>query len=195
MSEKPTYSTRMRSRQDAFERFKEEMKQAADFATFEGRIKELERVCLNTPGMGLGGVDEPKPSNRSRAWYAEKILVTIGLVRDFLRRGQADYAASEAVMVGVWAEEAEARHNWPEVRKWSKLCEQNSKSAKDRGRKVSDAAKKLAEALQSAALEYRSTHPYKPPANSTRAMARHLARKLGKNENTIRHHLQKLGIQ
>ncbi len=180
---------------EEFERFKAEMRRRAPFASFEGLIKELERVCQNTPGVRFGRSHEPEPSELSRAWYAEKILLSIWLVRDYLKHGQAVYAASEAVTIGVWAAEAEARHNWKEVQSWLKFCDRSREAARKRGRELSEAAESLQRDVESAAKEYRAQNLYDRRTNSTRRMAVRIARKLGKNENTIRHRLKKLGIR
>lgn len=87
-------------------------------ATFAGRIADLERVCRQTPGRRIEG-HEPPPRCHSRQWYAEEILLAISAARQWLESGHADFAASEAVVVGALAAEAEARHNWPELKRWN----------------------------------------------------------------------------
>ena len=181
--------------QAGFERFKDEMKNLARLATFEGRIEALERVCRRIPGVLPNRPPEAYPAEHTRPWYAEEILLLIQQVRHHLARGEADFAASQAVMVGVWAAQAEARFNWPEMRRWRKLCERNRESARTRGRDVRETASDLARKVRAAGEEYRRTHPYHSRTASTRRMAHDLARKLGQNCNTVRTHLRKLQIR
>jgi hypothetical protein len=181
--------------QAGLERFKEEMKRLAHLTTFEGRIENLERLCRSIPGVLSNRPIEEPPAEHTRAWYAEKILRNIEQVRHHLHRGEGDFAASQAVIVGAWAADAEARLNWPEMRRWREWCESNRESARKRGRDVSEAAYDLARQVKGAAEEYRRKHPYHPRAGSTRGMARDLARKLQRNCNTVRTHLRKLGIR
>jgi hypothetical protein len=180
--------------QAGFERFKDEMKNLARLATFEGRIEALERVCRRIPGVLPNRPPEAYPLEHTHAWYAEEILLSIQQVRYHLARGEADFAASQAVVVGALAVEADARLNWPEVRSWRELCERNRESAR-RGRGMRETAADLARKVRAAAKEYRRTHPYHPRTASTRRMALDLARKLGQNYNTVRTHLRKLQIR
>lgn len=177
--------------QGGWERFKEQ----ARLATFEGRIEQLERICRSTPGVLPNRAADPRPPKHSRAWYAEEILFAIRAARHHLAHGQASHAASEAVVIGFLAAEAEASHNWPAVRQWNDLRLRNQVSARKRGRDLSEAAQHRARAIQDAADKYRRQHPYHPRTNSTRSMARDLAHRLGQKYNTVRDHLRKLGIR
>jgi hypothetical protein len=104
---------------DEWERLKADARERARLATFEGSIEQMERACLKTPGAWPNRANpNTPPSKLSRAWYAEEILFAIKSARRLLAAGQADYAAGEAVLIGALAAEAEARHDWPEMRKW-----------------------------------------------------------------------------
>jgi hypothetical protein len=180
---------------EEWERLKVTAKEQARLATFEGRIERLESVCLKTPGiLPNRAIDNPPPEH-SRAWYAEEILLAIRSTRHHLDHSQAEYAAGEAILIGALAAEAEARHNWPEVRQWRNLCQRNRELAQKRGRSVSDAADARACEIRDAAAEYRRLHPYHSRNSSTRALARHVAHELGVKLPTVRGHLRKLSIR
>jgi hypothetical protein len=104
---------------DEWERFKADARERARLATFEGSIEQMEHACLKTPGAWPNRANpNTPPSKPSRAWYAEEILFAIKSARRLLAAGQAEYAAGEAVLIGALAAESEARHDWPEMRKW-----------------------------------------------------------------------------
>jgi hypothetical protein len=104
---------------EEWERLKDAAEKQARLATFEGSIEQMERACLKTPGAWPNRTNpNTPPSKLSLAWYAEEILFAIKSARRLLAAGQADYAAGEAVLIGALAAESEARHDWPEMRKW-----------------------------------------------------------------------------
>jgi hypothetical protein len=83
-------------------------------ATFEGLIADLEQICVrDLPPPGVTAIPD------SLAWYAQELLAAIAVVRHWLVQGDASVAAREAVVVGMLAATAAARHYWPEVQRWT----------------------------------------------------------------------------
>jgi hypothetical protein len=135
---------------DEWERFKADARERARLATFEGSIEQMERACLKTPGAWPNRTNpNTPPSKLSRAWYAEEILFAIKSARRLLAAGQADYAAGEAVLIGALAAESEARHDWPEMRKW-----REQQDARRRGGQASKHLRGLQEALNRLVTEH-----------------------------------------
>lgn len=147
--------------QAAWERFKEEAKRQAHLATFEGCVGHLEKVCLRTPGAWPTREIHDRPPENTRARYAEDILFAIRAVRDHLARGEPSYAASEALIVGALAMEAEARFNWHEIKAWRAMREGQEKSRATQAQRQ----RELLEAVD----ELRARHPGK--YDSARAAA------------------------
>ena len=164
-------------------------------ASFEGRIGELEKVCLaECPHGWIGSKAEPA----SRRWFAIKILYSIKAVRDLLVRGDALGAASEAVEVGALAMEAESRQllvgdaSWRSFR--SKQRERANKATATR----SDKKARFDQRLREAALAVQ----VQEPSISIRAIAARLRKdfrmKCEGRENQIealRKRLVRLGIR
>ncbi len=148
----------------AWERFKEEAKRRAYLITFEGRIEHLERVCQNTPGILPDRALDARPPEHSRARYAEDILRAIRSVRHYIARGDASYAASEALIVGALAAEAEARHSWPEMKAWRAV-----RAGQVKARATLEEQRRE---LLAAVCQVRALHPGK--YESARAAATHL---------------------
>jgi hypothetical protein len=66
------------------------------------------------------------PEPESREWYAEEILLAISVARHHIKRGDAAWASVEALRIGALAIEA-SRLNWPEIRGWRELLDNESK--------------------------------------------------------------------
>lgn len=108
-----------------FEDLKAQMKESALSNTFEGRIEELETICLRIPGALPNRAPDARPKEHTLPWYAEQILFFIRVVRNLLKQGSASHAAAEALKVGVLA--AEAQRLWPGLREWTKALDNESK--------------------------------------------------------------------
>ena len=123
-------------------------------ATFDGRIAELEQICRrDLPPSGV------IPTSESRAWYAKEIVDAVGVVRLWLAQGQADIAAAEAVVVGMLAARAGARHHWPEVRRWSAHLETLRRGSQAGAQATRERAARRAAPLRAAVETCRRKHP------------------------------------
>lgn len=164
--------------------------------TFDDRVEQLERACCQTLGGNFSDYlkHDSDAKRGSRLWYAKEILFAIECARGYLSSGDAQRAASEAMVVGVLATESDSSESWPEVGKWLDLCERNRQAALKRGRNRSAAAEDLALRVRHAADAYRAKHPYDLRTRSQRRLARDLAKELGENWKTVRGHLQRLEI-
>lgn len=107
-------------------RFIEAMQEYALRSTFEARVGQLEAICRNIPGICPNRDPGVPPEPESREWYAEAILFAIRAARHFIERGDAAWASAEALSIGALATEA-ARLNWPEIRGWRELVDNESK--------------------------------------------------------------------
>jgi hypothetical protein len=160
--------------------------------SFDGRVADLERLCRQTPGRRTDGHD-PAPRFGSRAWYAEEILRVISVVRHWLKQGEAELAASEAVEVGDLATEAKAKFS-----SWREILLREARTAKNRELSVrgAEARRDMAqnqlpdETIIAAARAYFAKHP----TQSMRSMAATIARPLKANAKTILSRLRKRGL-
>lgn len=192
-SETQTYVGAPRSRSELREDLKAIrglVKEHNQRCTFDGLVVDLERACRRTSGVRRKA-DHPRPAFGSRAWYAEEILTAIQAVRSALTRNEPDLAASEAVIVGALATEAEAKFRWGHV-----LLQA---ARRDKNRELSQraaAARRAAtidrdSVIITASKVYRDKHP----RHSTRTMAAVIAKPLDLKAGTVRDRLRKLNIR
>jgi hypothetical protein len=159
--------------------------------SFDGRVADLERLCRQTLGRRTDG-HEPAPTFGSRTWYAEEILRVISVVRHWLKQGEAELAASEAVEVGDLATEAKAKFS-----SWRDILLREARTGKNRELSVrgAEARRDMAqnqlpdEIIMAQARAYFAKHP----THSMRSMAATIARPLKGNANTILSRLRKRG--
>lgn len=158
--------------------------------TFDGRVAELERTCQRTPGVSGEGPQAP-PVFGSRAWYAREILFTMQVVRDALVRNEPQLAASEAVLIGLLAAEAEAKFRWGHLllrqARHTKNRELSQRSADMRRAATADRDT----SIMALSRAYRGRHP----THSKRSMAMSIARELDMKVGTVRDRLRKLRIR
>jgi hypothetical protein len=133
-----------------------------------------------------------EPVRGSRAWYARNILLAIGAAQGARARNDVSLAMSEAVEVGVWATEAQAKFGpWPTVL----FREAQARTNRELGRRGAAAVRQRAderdrEILTEAAV-YRRKFPDVTFQHSTRSMAKHIARALDMKDGTVRDRLRK----
>lgn len=141
-------------------------------ATFDGRVADLERICRRDLPMS-----DELPTEDSRPWFAREILLAISAARHWLKRGEADFAASEAVIVGALAATAEARHNWPELKRWNEYL------AKQRARSLAGVVTKRDNTVRRDAVLLASVRAarLKHPGHSRRAIANTLLSQYGRS--------------
>jgi hypothetical protein len=160
-------------------------------STFDGRVADLEQFCRRH----RSSLASPAAFG-SRAWYADTILGVIGAVRHALARGDVQLALSEAVEVGAWATEAQAKFGT-----WADLLLREARIRKNRELSPRGGAARRAKAAERdnevilAARRYRSRHPDVTPEHSTRALAKMIARDLDMKEGTVRGRLRTLGLR
>lgn len=156
--------------------------------TFDGRIADLERACKHLRG------DELQPAFGSRAWYAQKIQLAIGYVRDALARGDVQLALSEAVEVGDLATEAKAKFS-----SWRGLLLREARATKNRelsGRGAKASRDSAQERLDDEiVITHARAHFEKHPTHSMRSMAANIAGLLDAKSATILDRLRKRGIR
>ena len=160
-------------------------------STFDGRAADLERVCrrhvdawrtVQVPGEPIA-VDF-----KSREWYAQEILTVIEEVRNALARGAWQRAASDAVVVGALAAEAEAKHNWTIVQLGIKRTRDTQTSGRGRGKQITAAARAEDSKTRQLVRQYRTSDELE--GHLVGFLASHLKR----NPQTIRRRLKRLGI-
>ncbi len=108
-------------------RFKEAMKEYALQSTFEARIGRLETICHKVPGVLPERPLDSPPETHSQAWYAESILFGISAARHQISKGDAAWAAVEALNIGALATEA-ASLNWSDIRGWLPLIDNEAQT-------------------------------------------------------------------
>src|SRR5262249_16615273 len=162
------------------------------------RIGQLEQICIRI----LADSNEPvvsdsenvqernRPMSGSRAWYAKTILMSIGAVRLALQHSNIQLALSEAVELGAWATEAQAKYQWAD------LLLLEARTRKNRALSQRAAVVRRAQAterdkdIQRHAQQYRARHRDVTREHSTRSMAKHIARALEMKEGTVRDRLR-----
>lgn len=149
--------------------------------TFDGCVADLERVCRrDLPASNAS------PAIGSRPWYAREITGAIDAARHWLKNGQPDFAASEAVVVGMLAAEAEARHHWPIVQLGIKNRQSTQAAGRTRGKTIAEDARLLSRQIRQTVSRYK--------ASDDRLTIRKLAKDLEKSAITIQRHLTKMGL-
>ena len=159
-------------------------------STFDGRVSELEQLCKR---LRREKPEDPKaqpevPEFGSQAWYAAEILLSMKIVRTALAGGDAERAASEAVVVGALAAEAEARHHWPVVALGAKRLADVRRAGRARGQEIAARARREDQRTIELVSQYRSA----PTIGHT--LVGFLAERLDRNAQTIRRRLKRLGI-
>lgn len=125
---------------------------------FDGQISKLERTCRRAARRGPDS-SQTEPQFGSQRWYASRILLAIHAVRAALAKNDSELAASEAVLVGVLAAEAQAKFHW------RNLLLQRARAVKNRelGRRSADAraaeVRKRDDEIREAICNYRLRHP------------------------------------
>lgn len=118
-------------------------------------------------------------------------MFALRTVRDALAHDEPQLAASEAVLVGALAAEAEAKFRWGDVllrqARATKNRELSRRSAAVRQKAAVDRDREIA--VES--LAYRKKHP----THSTRCLANWIARELEIRVGTVRDRLRKRGIR
>lgn len=107
-------------------RFKEALTEYARQSTFEARMSRLETICREIPGVLPNRPLDAPPEPQTQAWYAEAILFGINAARHQVAKGDAAYAAVEALSIGALATEA-ARLDWSDIRGWLELVDSEAK--------------------------------------------------------------------
>ncbi len=168
--------------------------------TFDGRVADLEKFCSRNRSSLTRSVKMPggkirlpiPPAYGSLAWYAEIILGVISAVRDALARDDVQCALSEAVEVGAWATEAQAKFST-----WADLLLHEARTRKNRELSSLGAAAVRAKAAErdsdiiTEARLYRTRHRDVTREHSTRHMAKTIASRLDMKEGTVRDRLRK----
>ena len=158
--------------------------------TFDGRVAHLEGLCQRTAGVREGRRPSA-PDFGSRAWYAKDILVAIRLVREALARNEWQLAASEAVLVGALATEAEAKFRWGDLllgrARVLKNRELSQRSADARHANATERDREI--------IVARRLYRAKRPTGSTRALALWIAHQLDMPFGTVRDRLRTIGLR
>lgn len=151
-------------------------------AHFDGRVADLERTCSRDlrkrKAMQLLRAG-------SRAWYANRILLAIAATRHWLNAGEAQFAASEAVVVGALAGQASARHQWPSVQGWLVAQKGRRKGLRARTAVIQDRASKRAKALREWVDTLRASHPEWSNRSLAQASLRKFPQKSDSREKAI----------
>jgi hypothetical protein len=175
----------------------------ARFRTFDGRVKPLEQFCRKLVRQWVAR--QPRiPTNVWQAtqpvlpaagnefgapeWYAREILSAIDEVRSALAKNEAERATSKAVVVGILAAEAEAKHNWKIVQSGKARRREKRKSALGRGKAISKAAS------QEDVKTRRLVEDYKASDQIETSLVSYVAQRLGRHKQTIQRRFKRLGI-
>ena len=173
-------------------------------STFDGRVADLEQFChrnrsspaSSATARGADSLRPIPPAFGSLRWYADTILGVIGAVRHALARGDVQLALSEAVEVGAWATEAQAKFG-----PWADLLLREARTRKNRELSPRGGAARRAKAAERddeiipAARRYRTRFPDVTREHSTRAMAKLIARDLDMKVGTVRGRLRTLRLR
>jgi hypothetical protein len=168
--------------------------------SFDGRVDKVEQHCRQMlaeharggPALTEKDATPNGPAFGSQEWYAKQILMAIGAARSAQLRGHMSLAMSEAVEVGAWVTEAQAKFGpWANVL----LGEARSRKNRELGRRGAASVRRKAETrdreILQAAAAYRRMFPDVSTEHSTRNMARHIAGDLAMKEGTVRDRLRK----
>ena len=156
---------------------------------FAGRVADLERLCRRDFDAWRASVQHRESiaiEYGSREWYAREILIVIAEVREALTRGDWQRAASDAVVVGALAAEAEAKLHWLVVKLGIKNRTSTQAAGRTRGANIAKEARDLDRQIQRTLDRYKSS--------DSRPTVRMLARDLEKDRRTIGRHLKRMGI-
>jgi hypothetical protein len=179
----------------------EHNREEARRSTFDGCVEALERLCrkdfdkwraAQLPVKAWRAIKPfPPPiaiTFGSREWYAQEILTVIEEVRHALACGEWQRAASEAVVVGALAAEAQAKHRWPMVQFGIKHRHEKQLSGRGRGKAITKKARADDEKMRRLVSRYRTSDEQEGH------LVKYLAEQMEQHPKTIRLRLKRLGI-
>lgn len=176
--------------QDGFRLLKANARIHAETHNLEATMRRLEAIARKEAPKPRG-----KPTPESRPWFAREILREIGFIRHHLARNEASWAAYAAMILGRLAMEAEARHDWPEMRWWNEMLAKNREAGRKGGKVRTAKADELGCEVQDLALKFRESTPYDRVKASQWWLARAVATRLDRSPDTVRGHLRRLDIK